>query len=859
MKITSLKFCFLLFIWFYYLKTYSQNKDTVKIGNQLWTSKNLNVTRFRNGDLIPQAKTKTEWIKAGKEKKPAWCYYNNDSVLGKKYGKLYNWFAVNDLRDLAPIGWRLPYIEDYNRLSDFCEYKGNKLKSQIVWFEVDTFGIATNNLGFNALPSGMRDYDGKYTGIKNLTIFWSLTSASRPVAESFGLNTEGIYYYYGHTFKSEGISVRLIKDDGLRKIIYQNKKLRAEIKNEMISKKYKSASYKLDIIFKSIEVKKYDDYRNLLECYVKNNEINKAEIFFNELLKTIGSESNLYNEFGWNLILSKNYLLALKYLKIASAKYPDNTYLKGNLAHAYLLSDEFEKAKKIYLENTVKTKIINESQEQFISPDGVMHLSHGPEVSVDDTTWIKMVEDDFNIFKMEGIQCENFEKILKSFNLKNENQKLRKQIYKDEFRNIDSTVFKLKKIVSNIYFIEDNDYHLLLQCYLKKNNFVSADNIFNECIQNHKVDEAIFYKLYSKDLILFNFNEQALKYLKIAIEKYPDELILKANLAHAYLLTGEIEKATKIYLENIEKRETITRQNINYDSYGGEMISSQVDWYINDTSWIKMVKEDFTYFKMGGLQSLAFDSIIKIFNLKNKNAQLRKEIDDHYDNVEDHHIIYNDTNGFLCDRNNMVYDSCIYKLKKILASNYFIEEYDYERLLDYYFGKNDLINAESFFNYCIENHKGNKVDLYNQYSNGLARFKLYQSAIKYKKLAINIQPKNPNLKIGLADLLICSGSFYEAKKIFIENIVQFDSITGDWIYEDQAHDTIWIFDTVKNIQTFDRIEYEPTSWMKKVSRWWEMDQFFCLQESNFKLIEDLMTKEHEALIRKRLELEKIKK
>jgi len=435
MYITPLKFKCLLVLVLFNLKFYSQNKDTIRIGNQLWTSKNLNVTRFRNCDLIPQAKTKAEWIKLGKEKKPAWCYYNNDSVLGKKYGKLYNWFAVNDPRDLAPIGWRLPYIEDYNKLSDFCENEGNKLKSQMGWFKVDTFDIATNNLGFNSQPSGIRDYEGKYTGINNLTIFWSLTSASRPVARSFGLNTEGIDLWSDYKFKSEGISVRLIKDDGLRKIIYQNKKLRAEIKNEMISKKYKSASYKLDIIFKSIAVKNYDDYRNLLECYVKNNEINKAEIFFNEYLNTIGNESNLYNEFGWNLILSKNYLLASKYLKIAVEKYPDYTYLKGNLAHAYLLSGEFEKAKKIYLENTVKTKIINDSQEQFISPDGVMHLSHGPEVSVDDTTWIKMVKDDFNIFKMEGIQCEDFEKILKSFNLKNENQKLRKDINNLPFIN----------------------------------------------------------------------------------------------------------------------------------------------------------------------------------------------------------------------------------------------------------------------------------------------------------------------------------------------------------------------------------------------------------------------------------------
>lgn len=662
MKITSLKFCFLLFIWFYYLKTYSQNKDTVKIGNQLWTSKNLNVTRFRNGDLIPQAKTKTEWIKAGKEKKPAWCYYNNDSVLGKKYGKLYNWFAVIDQRDLAPFGWRLPYAEDYSQLARFHDFDVSEMKSKLGWFKADKLDVPTNKYHFNAQPSGLRRNDGSYSGISFWSIFWSITSYENTTAWSFNIGKQG-NNLSSEQLNGVGGSVRLIKDEGLRKSNDDNDKLRIQIESDLIHKKYDSASIKLNFILNSIGYKYYYDYQDLLECYVKNYNFFEAEKFFNENIQTItkynGKESNFYNSFGWNLILSKFYQPASKYLNLALEKYPKDTYLKGNLAHAYLLSGEFEKATKIYIENIVKIDSIP------------WEHSEGPPV------------------------------------------------------------------------ITNNDYY-------------------------------------------------------------------------------------------------------------GKIIT-------DDTTWIKMVKEDFIYFKNEGIHSPYFDSITIILNLKKENAKLRKESDGYYYYIDNAQTIYNDTNGYLCDRNNMIYDSCIYKLKKILASNYFIEEYDYERLLDYYFGKNDLINAESFFNYCIENHKGNEVDLYNQYSNGLARFKLYQSAIKYRKLAINIQPNNPNLKIGLADLLICSGSFYEAKKIFIENIVQFDSITGDWIYEDQAHDTIWIFDTVKNIQTFDRIEYEPTSWMKKVSRWWEMNQFFCLKESNFKLIEDLMTKEHEALIRKRLELEKIKK
>jgi uncharacterized protein (TIGR02145 family) len=81
--------------------------QTVTYGAQVWSSKNLNVSRFRNGDLIPEAKTTEQWEKAGKNGQPAWCYYNNDTSMGSKYGKLYNWYAVNDPRGLAPVGWHI--------------------------------------------------------------------------------------------------------------------------------------------------------------------------------------------------------------------------------------------------------------------------------------------------------------------------------------------------------------------------------------------------------------------------------------------------------------------------------------------------------------------------------------------------------------------------------------------------------------------------------------------------------------------------------------------------------------------------------------------------------------------------------
>jgi len=81
----------------------------VKIGEQIWMAENLNVDTFRDGTKIHEAKTREEWNNIGNMGEPAWCYYDNDRINGEKYGKLYNWYAVNDPRGLAPKGNPIPY------------------------------------------------------------------------------------------------------------------------------------------------------------------------------------------------------------------------------------------------------------------------------------------------------------------------------------------------------------------------------------------------------------------------------------------------------------------------------------------------------------------------------------------------------------------------------------------------------------------------------------------------------------------------------------------------------------------------------------------------------------------------------
>jgi len=141
--------------------------DSIKIGNQEWMTRNLDVDRFRNGDLIPHIKSNEEWKKAGKNGQPAWCYYDNDPENGKKYGKLYNCFAVNDPRGLAPVGYHIPNGYEWSSLLDYLGPRAFEiLKSEDDW-------DGKNEVSFNGLPGGFRDYYGVFSHPGLVGLWWS--------------------------------------------------------------------------------------------------------------------------------------------------------------------------------------------------------------------------------------------------------------------------------------------------------------------------------------------------------------------------------------------------------------------------------------------------------------------------------------------------------------------------------------------------------------------------------------------------------------------------------------------------------------------------------------------------------------
>jgi uncharacterized protein (TIGR02145 family) len=192
-------------------QNYTTGQD-IKIGNQKWAATNLNVSSFANGDSIPEAKTAEEWEKAGIEKKPAWCYYDNDPVNGERYGKLYNWYAVNDLRGLVPAGYHIPTDQEWTTLINYLggeENASTKIKSRSGW---KGDGNGNNSSCFTALPGGSRYNYGQFRLIENIGFWWSSTELDPTVSwfRCMHYSNNDIIKHYA--FMSFGLSVRCIHD-----------------------------------------------------------------------------------------------------------------------------------------------------------------------------------------------------------------------------------------------------------------------------------------------------------------------------------------------------------------------------------------------------------------------------------------------------------------------------------------------------------------------------------------------------------------------------------------------------------------------------------------------------------------------
>ena len=184
----------------------------IVIGTQQWMSKNLDVAFYQNGDPIPQVTDPTAWagLTTG-----AWCYYSNDPILGSKYGKLYNWHAVNDPRKLAPQGWHIPSDAEWTTLATTLggsSVAGGKMKDPGTFNWITPNTGADNSSGWAGLPGGFRLSNGTSFNIGYYGYWWSSTEYNTTDAWF-----RDLYYNNGimdsfNTNKQGGFSVRCLRD-----------------------------------------------------------------------------------------------------------------------------------------------------------------------------------------------------------------------------------------------------------------------------------------------------------------------------------------------------------------------------------------------------------------------------------------------------------------------------------------------------------------------------------------------------------------------------------------------------------------------------------------------------------------------
>jgi uncharacterized protein (TIGR02145 family) len=183
--------------------------QSIRIGNQTWMSMNLSTDHFRNGDEIPQAKTKEEWLTMCREGKPAWCYPMLNGEIQESYGKLYNWFAVKDPRGLAPDGWRIASDEDWSQLTDYLGGEG------IAAFSLRTTGLNDNQQvesGFSGYPTGACKSDGTVFGFGSSAYWWTATETNRDNAWMRQLSYSPCSLNSLAYPKQAGMAVRCVKE-----------------------------------------------------------------------------------------------------------------------------------------------------------------------------------------------------------------------------------------------------------------------------------------------------------------------------------------------------------------------------------------------------------------------------------------------------------------------------------------------------------------------------------------------------------------------------------------------------------------------------------------------------------------------
>jgi uncharacterized protein (TIGR02145 family) len=187
----------------------------VRIGNQIWMLENLSTDTYQNGDKIPEISDGEKWSNS---ETGAWCNYENKPDNGVIYGKLYNYAAISDSRNIAPKGWHVADLADWTRLAQFLggfDIAGTKMKfiESNLWDKKCTTG--NNSSSFCALPGGLRNSDnGSFFGVGSFAKWWCCDTV-----KSFGFSPSTAELICGwdnlkiqYVRETFGVYVRCVKD-----------------------------------------------------------------------------------------------------------------------------------------------------------------------------------------------------------------------------------------------------------------------------------------------------------------------------------------------------------------------------------------------------------------------------------------------------------------------------------------------------------------------------------------------------------------------------------------------------------------------------------------------------------------------
>lgn len=182
---------------------------SIILGTQEWMQKNLAVTKYRNGNALVNAISSSSWNTTN----GAYGIYGGSDVNNTNYGKLYNWYAVNDSRGLCPTGWHVPTTIEWTTMEDYLggvSVAGGKLKTIDGW-NTPNLG-ATNESGYTGLPGGYRFTDGTYWYNLQLGQWWTSTNSNTTTAHASRLFYQNAAVIKSTYDKKIGSSVRCLKD-----------------------------------------------------------------------------------------------------------------------------------------------------------------------------------------------------------------------------------------------------------------------------------------------------------------------------------------------------------------------------------------------------------------------------------------------------------------------------------------------------------------------------------------------------------------------------------------------------------------------------------------------------------------------